>query len=830
MFQEMKIGVRLWGSFGLVVLMLALVAVLGIYSLNAVDDDLELILKDRYPKTVLINAVADKIDLVANKSKGILFIKNQDQIKPDLEAILEARRFMTEKLATLGPQLRSETGKKLFGNIRTTLATYTTAEDRFLEAIKTSHWDEGAQLLAREVHPAEASYHEAVKALLAYQHNMMELDSTNATNTQHRGVALVLVITGISLLLSIGLVIWIGTSVTSPLDRAVTLIAHISRGDIPDPVQEPWPGEFDKIRESLNTASVAIRTLIQDVHTLGQAGVEGRLSVRAEANKHRGDYRNIIEMINATLDSVTHPVQDVIGVMTALEKGDLSQQVTTQYRGTMGQLRDSVNNTISQIRTVIEDIQFIALSAGQGDFSVRLEIGDKQGYHQTLSELLNQLSHVTEDGLLNIIRVAGALSRGDLTETIDHDYPGLFGQAQVGMNTTVENLKKLVDSIKESVDSINTSAGELAIGNNDLSQRTASQASALEETAASVEELTSTVQQNAENARQANQLSLNSSSVAEKGGTVVNEVVTTMGSIHDSARKIVDIISVIDGIAFQTNILALNAAVEAARAGEQGRGFSVVATEVRNLAQRSATAAKEIQALIKESVNNVEAGTQLVGEAGQTMGGIITSINRVTGIMQDISAAAAEQSKGIEQVNQAVIQIEEVTHQNAALVEEAAAATESLKQQASILSSLVEEFKVSVRGKSAALLPAPAKGENSHFDDAIAAHIKWKIRLNKYIDGTSTEKLDADSVCKDNLCVLGKWIYGDGKRHQELPNYTDLVKKHAHFHRCAGGIVRKVESHDKVGALSVLKGEFAVISKDTVTALMNLKRTIAGSK
>jgi len=433
-------------------------------------------------------------------------------------------------------------------------------------------------------------------------------------------------------------------------------------------------------------------------------------------------------------------------------------------------------------------------------------------------------------GVFGIIRVANAMSQGDLTKTITKDYPGLFDQTKQGINTTVENLKKLVGEIKEAVDAIDTASKEIAQGNADLSQRTEEQASSLEETASSMEELTSTVKQNAENAKQANQLAISSSNVAGKGGAVVNQVVGTMSSINESSRKIVDIISVIDGIAFQTNILALNAAVEAARAGEQGRGFAVVAGEVRNLAQRSAAAAKEIKTLIGDSVDKVENGTKLVSESGQTMEEIVSSIKRVTDIMAEISAASSEQSAGIEQVNIAITQMDEVTQQNAALVEEAAAAAESLEEQAQNLSASVSVFKIDTgakrAGKDVALLAGPGKTGTSHFDDAIAAHVKWKLRLNHFIDGTSTEKLDSASACKDNLCALGKWIYGDGLKHKDAPHYIDLVGKHANFHRCAGDVVKKVDSHDKAGAMSMLKGEFAEAAKQTVTAIMALKKEI----
>ncbi|SFN17844.1 methyl-accepting chemotaxis protein [Variovorax sp. OV329] len=257
-----------------------------------------------------------------------------------------------------------------------------------------------------------------------------------------------------------------------------------------------------------------------------------------------------------------------------------------------------------------------------------------------------------------------------------------------------DSLAQVVGEVRSGTETIATASGQIASGNQDLSSRTEQQASSLEQTAASMEELTSTVKQNADNARQANQLAVSASEVAVKGGTVVGQVVDTMASIDASSKKIVDIIGVIDGIAFQTNILALNAAVEAARAGEQGRGFAVVASEVRNLAQRSAAAAKEIKGLINDSVGKVRAGSQLVGEAGQTMQEIVGSVKRVTDIMGEITAASHEQTQGIEQINQAISQMDQVTQQNAALVEEAAAAAASLQEQAGGLVHAVSVFRL----------------------------------------------------------------------------------------------------------------------------------------
>ncbi len=296
--------------------------------------------------------------------------------------------------------------------------------------------------------------------------------------------------------------------------------------------------------------------------------------------------------------------------------------------------------------------------------------------------------------LAEAVSVAQRVAQGDLTTRIEvksSDETGQLLQALKDMNVSLD---KTVGEVRVSTETIATASQQIAAGNQDLSGRTESQASSLEETASSMEELTSTVKQNADNARQANQLVISASSVAVRGGQVVAQVVDTMSATKDSSRKIVDIIGVIDGIAFQTNILALNAAVEAARAGEQGRGFAVVASEVRSLAQRSASAAKEIKALIGDSVEKVDGGSKLVDEAGQTMELIVTSVKQVADIMSEITAASQEQSSGIEQVSDAITQMDEMTSQNAALVEQAAAAAQSLQDQAASLSQAVSVFKL----------------------------------------------------------------------------------------------------------------------------------------
>ncbi|CAD0351528.1 methyl-accepting chemotaxis protein [Xanthomonas sp. WHRI 8391] len=356
----------------------------------------------------------------------------------------------------------------------------------------------------------------------------------------------------------------------------------------------------------------------------------------------------------------------------------------------------------AQVEIAVADV---VRSAAAGDLSKRIDSVGKQGFFLQLAQQLNALLDANAGSIAEVSRLLSALAEGDLSARMHGDFQGVFASMRDDANSTAEQLAQVIGHIQQAAGSIHTASSEIAAGNNDLSQRTEQQAANLEETAASMEELTSTVKQNAESARQANQLAIGAAGVASQGGAVVANVVTTMSAIAVSSKKIAEIISVIDGIAFQTNILALNAAVEAARAGEQGRGFAVVASEVRTLAQRSAGAAKEIKHLIDDSVGKVTEGSLLVHQAGTTMSDIVASVQRVTDIMGEIAAASQEQSSGIEQVNRTITQMDEATQQNAALVEEATAAARTMEEQAGQLALTVARFTLETTPGIAVVAP-----------------------------------------------------------------------------------------------------------------------------
>jgi methyl-accepting chemotaxis protein len=475
-----------------------------------------------------------------------------------------------------------------------------------------------------------------------------------------------------------------------------------------------------------------------DVNDLVDSAIAGELSKRILLDGKSGFTRDIAEKINLMLDAITGPFNVVGDYLERIAEGVLPDRITDEYKGDYEVYKKHMNRTSGTLKGFVDSLHYVTNEQTKGDLDTLIDSDRFKGFYQAMARGINEMvigniadnnkamacvkafgegdfdaqlerfpgkkSFINEtieqvrDHLKALIADTSMLSEAALDGRIQtradaSKHFGDFRKIVEGVNATLETIVAPIITVKSAVDSISTAAKEISAGNADLSHRTEQQAASLEETASSMEQLASTVKQNAENARQATHMATTASEVAAKGGGVVKQVVNTMSAINDSARKIVDIISVIDGIALQTNILALNAAVEAARAGEQGRGFAVVASEVRNLAQRSAEAAKEIKGLIGDSVEKVEDGSKLVGEAGQTMEEIVQSVKRVADLMSEIASASAEQSSGIDQVNQAVSQMDDVTQQNAALVEQAAAAAESLEEQAEALSETVANFR-----------------------------------------------------------------------------------------------------------------------------------------
>jgi len=498
---------------------------------------------------------------------------------------------------------------------------------------------------------------------------------------------------------------WIRRSVIRPVIDAAASARAVAAGrlDLDGAVRSG--DEIGQLGTAMQVMTTTLREVIAEQGEMARQHDEGRISYRMDDARFPGEYGRMVRDTNALVASHLAVMQQLVDLMQRYAVGDLSTDMAP-LPGEKAALTDAMRTTKQNLSAINDEITGLARAAAAGEFGQRGHAERYQFDFRAMVEGLNRLMETTDGNLAVVSELLKAVARGDLTARMEGDFHGVFARMRDDANATVQQLTGIVGRIQQASGTINTAASEIAAGNSDLARRTEQQAANLEETAASMEELTSTVRHNADAARQANQLAVSAAAVASDGGSTVERVVETMAQIEQSSRKIAEIISVIDGIAFQTNILALNAAVEAARAAEQGRGFAVVASEVRTLAQRSANAAKEIKGLIENSVEKVSDGSVLVNQAGATMAEIVASVQRVTDIMAEISAASQEQSAGIEQVNKTIVQMDETTQQNAALVEEASAAARSMEEQAQALSASVAVFRTELRTPSRPLAAA----------------------------------------------------------------------------------------------------------------------------
>lgn len=606
-----------------------------------------------------------------------------------------------------------------------------------LQALRAGAWPTAGSLLREEVLPRHREVLRRADALLEAQRNTgaqlrAETESLNA----EMHASLVAGVVGL-ILLGLGIYALVLRTVMRPLDQAREAFAAMEEGRFDSPLDTARDDELGQVLQQLKVMQTKLgydmhvqRRIAQENLRIRQAldcvGTNVRIATcdgkviyanrammqtvrryEADIRRHHPEFRaegfvgSNIGTLYSDADTAVSRLANLRGMdHSDMEIGGRMYRVTAnpvltdegELIGTIGEWHDRTDEIAAE-----RELTALVESAAAGAFDRRVAVDGKEGFFLELGTGLNRLMAQVEGGLGDMARVLHALADGDLTARIVGEYGGTLGQLRDSTNRTVDQLREMVGRIKDVTGAINTAAAEIAAGNSDLSARSEQQASSLQETASSMEEINSTVRQNADNARAAEELAHGSNLVAEQGGRVMARVEQTMKAIQDSARRIADIIGVIDSIAFQTNILALNAAVEAARAGEQGRGFAVVASEVRALAQRSAQAAKEIKALIADSVEQVGEGGRLVDEAGSNMEEIVVSFHRVSDLVRDIAAASREQSHGIEQVTTAIGQMDEITQQNAALVEEVAAAAEGLEEQAHGLADAVARFHMDER-------------------------------------------------------------------------------------------------------------------------------------
>ncbi|UYB50542.1 methyl-accepting chemotaxis protein [Xanthomonas sp. AM6] len=706
-FKQLKIRDKLIFAFALTTL---LTVVLGVFTYSRTTlamTELRRIEVDWVPATQALAEVRAQLgEFRTYELAQIARAGDPEAVADYFKRMQKVRTEVAKNQVIIERVMQQKQQAQMYAGVKEKLDAYLSSNSQMGDALRAGDVA-GAQAISdKQSRPQRRELFERIVALTDYNVAQLnqEMDTINAQLARTKLLILTLLALTVAAASGIG---WlIARGIARQLDAARQLSQAIARGELDSSVRARSSDEIGQLMGDMLDMRGRIREVIDAQNQMAQRHEQGTISYRMDEAAFPGDYGH---MVKATNDLVASHVAVKLRLVQIIQRyaiGDLSEDME-RLPGEKAVLTEAMDTAKANLTAMNVQVKQLAEAAAAGDFSARGDAGQFQYDFRAMVQNLNAMMEVSDHTLGELSQLLQAIAAGDLSVRMHGEFNGVFARMRDDANATAEQLAAIVGRIQTAAASINVASSEIAAGNDDLSRRTEQQAASLEETAASMEELTSTVKQNADHARQANQLAVGAAAVASQGGEVVSQVVATMSGIEASSKKIADIISVIDGIAFQTNILALNAAVEAARAGEQGRGFAVVASEVRTLAQRSANAAKEIKGLIDESVTRVTEGSVLVRQAGQTMNEIVSSVQRVTDIMGEISAASQEQSAGIEQVNQTVTQMDEATQQNAALVEEATAAARTMQTQANQLSATIAEFKLDPHG-SAPVQAAPA--------------------------------------------------------------------------------------------------------------------------
>ncbi|NYZ61832.1 methyl-accepting chemotaxis protein [Luteimonas deserti] len=692
--NNMTIARKLGIAFALISLLAIGVSALGLMRLASLNAELQKVSVDDMPAVQHLGEI--RAQLGEYRTYEIAQLTRLDE--PDavqdynerlakIEIILAERQAMYEALPFAAEE------RALYDTAAERLAAYLGAHREIESALAAGDVEAAHAVSDEKSRPLRRSLFEALAVLNTFNLDRLNADIAHSNETYRSSVITMLVGIVLLIVVAAALGFFIARTLAQSIGSAVKVAENVSAGRLDGAIAVGGRDEVGQLLAAMSRMQAQLRSVIGAQRDMAREHEAGTISYRMDAQAFPGDYGVMVAGTNELVAAHLAVKMRLVDIIKQYAVGDLSQDMD-RLPGEKAVITQSMDTVKSNLTGINGEIRRLVTAASAGDFSVRGDADRFQHDFRTMVDGLNRLMQTADENLADVSRVLQAIARGDLTARMDGDFQGVFAQMRDDANATVAQLTGIVGRIQAASGAIGTASSEIAAGNDDLSRRTEQQAANLEETAASMEELTSTVRQNADHARQANQLAIGAASVATQGGEVVGQVVTTMADIERSSRKIGDIISVIDGIAFQTNILALNAAVEAARAGEQGRGFAVVASEVRTLAQRSAAAAKEIKQLIDDSTGKVADGAALAGQAGKTMGELVASVQRVTDIMAEISAASQEQAVGIEQVNQTITQMDETTQQNAALVEEASAAARAMEEQAAALTETVSVFHV----------------------------------------------------------------------------------------------------------------------------------------
>ncbi|PJL59650.1 methyl-accepting chemotaxis protein [Stenotrophomonas maltophilia] len=702
--RNVRVAWRLGLGFGLLLLLVAAVVATGATASVVQKRAMQQVVDVSVAKVRLLSQMLDANNQMMVVRREML-IRQGDERGRDEQRIADlVKRY--EASWTAYQALPSDAdGKAIAETIAAKRAIARPLNKQTSELMEQGDYPGAVALTLGPVQDAANGWNKALSDGVDFEEKESRDAAAEAIRLGERSLMQLLVLGSVALLVGIGASVMIGRSLTGPLARAVNLAERLSKGQLDQEFRLGGRDELTQLGEAMASVRQSVQAAIGAQLQMAEQHEAGAIRYRMDAGAFPGDFGRMVQATNSLVESHVQVELLMAEVMQRYAIGDLSRDLP-DYPGEKGTLTHTLAAVKQSLMAINAQIDELARAARAGDFSMRGDAAAFQYQFKAMVEHLNGMMASSQASIADVSDVLRAISHGDLTARMDGEYDGVFARMRDDANTTTAQLTGIVRGIQVAADSINNAAQELAAGNNDLSRRTEQQAANLEEAAASMEELTSTVRQNAELARQADSEAHAAGAAVRETEQAMAQMASVMGEIDQSSARISEISTVIDGIAFQTNILALNAAVEAARAGEQGRGFAVVASEVRTLAQRAGVAAKEIKELIEDAAAKVKSGLAVTVESEAAIARVAQASSRTTQLMSDIAAASKEQAAGIEQVNQVVVQMDQVTQQNAALVEEATAASRALEEQAHALTTSVSVFKV--EGEAASVVPRRA--------------------------------------------------------------------------------------------------------------------------
>ncbi|NED61816.1 HAMP domain-containing protein [Streptomyces sp. SID10244] len=704
--RNVRVAWRLGLGFGLLLLLVAAVVATGATASVVQKRAMQQVVDVSVAKVRLLSQMLDANNQMMVVRREMLIRQGDDRGHDEQRIADLVKRY--EASWTAYQALPSDAdGKAIAETIAAKRAIARPLNKQTSELMEQGDYPGAVALTLGPVQEAANGWNKALSDGVDFEEKESRDAAAEAIRLGERSLLQLLVLGGVALLVGIGASVMIGRSLTGPLARAVNLAERLSKGQLDQEFRLGGRDELTQLGEAMASVRQSVQAAIGAQLQMAEQHEAGAIRYRMDATAFPGDFGRMVQATNSLVESHVQVELLMAEVMQRYAIGDLSRDLP-DYPGEKGTLTRTLAAVKQSLMAINAQIDELARAARAGDFSMRGDAAAFQYQFKAMVEHLNGMMASSQASIADVSDVLRAISHGDLTARMDGEYDGVFARMRDDANTTTAQLTGIVRGIQVAADSINNAAQELAAGNNDLSRRTEQQAANLEEAAASMEELTSTVRQNAELARQADSEAHAAGAAVRETEQAMAQMASVMGEIDQSSARISEISTVIDGIAFQTNILALNAAVEAARAGEQGRGFAVVASEVRTLAQRAGVAAKEIKELIEDAAAKVKSGLAVTVESEAAIARVAQASSRTTQLMSDIAAASKEQAAGIEQVNQVVVQMDQVTQQNAALVEEATAASRALEEQAHALTTSVSVFKVEGEAQDMYMRPKSA--------------------------------------------------------------------------------------------------------------------------